>query len=324
MGNAFICRRGGGSILRELTLVSMPAKTTYYAGQYADISGAKVNANFGGTIIPIDCSGIYSPTRPLTASDTAITVTATFGSITKTLQIPIHVYNASTTFGDNSWDEIAYIASIGEANNFWSVGDSKTENGITYTIIGMGHDKLSTTDAKYRDTSYNGNTKKAALTLQVMTAAGPAPMNQTATNAGGWDESYMRGTAVPNYLASMPADLRAVMRTVDKITSTGGEDPGLTTSRDQMFLLAASELKSLPAGYFVPQAEQNANPMYSYYANGGEIWKGSIEWTRSPYHPANEYGDPSSRFCCNHGGEYLNNGPADDGYTHYFYPAFCI
>ena len=321
MGNAFICRRGGGgSTFRGLTVVSQPNKTSYLPGQYIDMTGAVIGADFGNFVVPIDYTGLYSPTRALTASDTAITVTATYGNITKSVQIPITVTNVSTTFGNNTWEMIAYISSLGEANNFWSIGDSKIENGITYTIIGMSHDFLSSTDAKYRDSSYNRNTKKAGLTIQVMTAAGPAVMNETATNIGGWDECYMRNTVMPAYLAGMSSDIRAVMRTVDKTTSIGGYNTtAMTTSRDQLFLLAASEMKS-PVNTVVLLSEIDANPIYAYYANGEAAYKGVAEWSRSPHKP--QYCNEECHFVAYTNANLFLETDANTSYS--YFPAFCI
>lgn len=321
MGNAFICRRGGGGgTFRGLTVISQPTKTNYFTGEYINMSGAVIGADFGSFVVPLDYTGLCSPARPLTPSDTAITVTATITNITKSVQIPITVASTSINFGDNSWDEIAYVAASGEANNYWSVGDSKTEDGITYTIIGMGHDSLSSTDAKYRDTTYNRNCKKAALTIQVMTAAGPSVMNTTATNIGGWDECYMRNTVLQVYLAGMPSDLRAVMRTVEKTTSIGGyATTDMVISDDKLFLLTMSEMRNGNTTYELP-AEIEANPMYAYYANGGASYKGVTEWTRTPHRPSNC--PEQSHFITIPNASTVNVTTANMG--NYYFPAFCI
>lgn len=320
MGDAFICRRGGGA-LRALVVIAQPSKTSYLSGEFVDMTGAVIGADFGSFVVPIDYTGLYSPTSALTAEDTAITVTATFGHITKSVQIPISVSVVRPAFDENTWSDIATAAATGLAGSIWSIGDSKTENGITYTIIGMNHDNLSSTDAKYRDSSYNRNTKKAALTIQVMTAADRAPMNLTDTNAGGWDTSYMRNTIIPAYLTRMPTDLLAVMRTVDKPTCAGGVNvSAMTTSKDVLFLLALTEMDSARYQHVLP-AEASANPTYAYYENGGAAYKGINEFTRSPVNP---YASDASgkNFCALASAEGTWYAYADNRI--YYLPAFCI
>lgn len=323
MGDAYLCQTGG-NIFRGLVVLSAPAKTEYFSGAYFDPTGMVIGADFGTIIVPVSQTEYtYAPLGTLNASDTTITVTATVGGRTKSVSVPITVVPISRTFGDNSWEAIAYIAANGQAGDYWRVGDSKVYNGITYTIIGMDHDDLSTTDARYSDTSYNQNSKKAALTLQIMTNGVTDHMNpRSSGNIGGWDQCYMRNTVLQNYYAGMPADLRSVIRTVDKTTSIGGYNTTETsTSKDQLFLLAGSEMyPSTTIAQYVLQGERIANPRYAYYANGGITYKGAREWTRSPHRPDN---CPDSNHFIG-----VNNSGNPNAFVVYtdigYFPAFCI
>ncbi len=319
MGDAYLCRRGGNT-LRGLIVIVPPAKTSYYAGEYVDLTGMIIGADFGTFTVPISQTAYsYTPAGALTAADTAITVTAEIGGRTKSVAIPITVDSVNPDFGQNTWETIARVAALGQAGNYWSVGDSKVVDGVTYTIIGMNHDSLSSTDAKYADASYNGNSQKAALTIQIMTASGAGIMNQNNTNVGGWDNCYMRKTALPAYLSGMPSDIRSIMRTVDKITSIGGTGTtGMTTSRDKLFLLAVSEMYSSTGGWVLPN-EATANPQYAYYADMPP-YKNVHEWTRSPHNPDN---------CVDHDHFIVINSSGNLGVyvtetSAYYFPAFCI
>ena len=321
MGEAQLCRRGGNTF-RGLVIVTPPARTAYFAGEYADLSGMAVAADFGTFTLPLsETAWTYAPTGPLAESDTAVTVTAEIGGRTGTVSVPITVSAVNPVFGENSWTAIARVAALGQAGDYWSVGDSKTEGGITYTIIGMDHDSLSSIDAMYSDPSYNGNSHKAAITIQVMTAAGPAKMNETDTNVGGWDTCYLRGTVLPAYIANMPDDLRSVLRTVDKQTSIGGYNTTeMVVSMDRLFLLAMSEMRTVSNNYTVLADEIAANPEYDYYANVGDWYKGVTEWTRSPHAPRSC--NTASHFMASGNTPDYIQGNASTAYS--YFPAFCI
>lgn len=325
MGDAFICRRGGDAF-RALVVVTPPAKTAYYEGEYVNLSGLVLAADFGTFTFPINISDCtYTPTGMLQTTDTAITISVTIGSRTKSASIPITVSEIDPIFGNNPWGAIASIAARGLAGNYWSVGDSKIELGIIYTIIGMNHDSLSSTDAKYNDASYNGGSNKAALTFQIMTSPGQEQMNRTATNIGGWDECYMRNTVLSSYLAGMPADLQGAIRTVDKWTSIGGENnTTVLASHDKLFLPAFSEEKAYNTMDTPVQMreERLLNPIYEYYANR-PAYKGQSEWTRSPLNPNYDISDGAHSFLDIHDEDGISN-VAWATNRRYYFPAFCI
>lgn len=283
MGDAQILRRGGNTF-RGVQMISPPAKTSYYAGEYADLTGMIIAADFGTFTIPLSRTAYTcAPAGVVTASDTEITITANISGKPESVSIPISVNPINPVFGNNPWASIAYAAEHGIAGDYWNVGDTKTVNGIAYTIIGMDHDDLSQTDEKYNDASYNRNTKRAALTIQIMTQGQAAQMNTTASNSGGWHESHMRNAIIPAYFEEMPHDIRAVMRTVNKVTASRGgsvSNPApLVTSADKLFLLSSSEAFNQSGA---SPEEARACRHYAYYTNDDTIYRGFNEWLRSP------------------------------------------
>lgn len=195
---------------------------------------------------------------------------------------------------NNTWADIASVAASGEAQNYWSIGDTKTVNlnGTNYTfrIIGFDHDDLNSTDAMYGVSDYNGGKNKAAITFEMSEIfATPYKMCETNVNAGGWDASYMRSTAMPMMKGYMPTELNDALRTVSKLASFGSKKNTIVTSADQLFLL--SEIEALGTYYYSFAGEGS---QYAYYKAGNSCIKkksGSVAswWLRSPRSNSYDY-----------------------------------
>ena len=327
MGEAMLVRKGGAA-LRGLVVITPPDKLQYYNGELPDMEGIIVGAQFGTNTIPLhDTAWTYSPTRALEPTDTSILISATIGRQTKTVGVPITVENFTSNLNDNSWAQIARAAEVGIADQIWNIGDVKYDyydgNYIGFRIIGFGHDYLDETDAKYNDASYNGNTKKAAITFQAETAFGRFGMNLTSTQIGGWNASNMRVTKMPEDIALLPADLQAVMRTVKKYACGGGSgdtnDKNIVKSADALFLLSAFEM--VTSTNEASQYEKNYTSIYEWYADGNPLQKGNYkEWLRSCHAP--RLCSTESHFC----DITTSNNVSDDlaGNKYDYYPAFCV
>ena len=145
---------------------------------------------------------------------------------------------AKYNFATDDWKTIDKLSVGGHAELFYNVGDRKeielsTGETITLTILGFSHDELT-----------SGG--KAGITIGVI---GMLPdlfkaMNSTSTNAGGWDESAMRTSEMPEILSLLPSDLQSVIKTVNKKTTAGGGSQSITTSSDKLWLLSLSEIFS--------------------------------------------------------------------------------
>ncbi|MEY8340765.1 DUF6273 domain-containing protein [Adlercreutzia muris] len=194
---------------------------------------------------------------------------------------------------------------------------------VPVQIVGFAHD----------DKTAGG---KAGITFMFGDAIAEAPMNQTDTNAGGWEASQMRAYLNGDGMALLPEDLKKVVAPVDKLTNNVGETQDVsaaTTTSDSLWLFSAAELcgsidwHSDPSYNAVFNAEgfeyqlfrdmavdsSNANDiLVKNYQNSPYDW-----WERSPIP------DGSDRF------QFVSSGghPGYIGGASYSYgvvPGFCL
>ena len=130
-------------------------------------------------------------------------------------------------------------------------------------------------------------------------------MNQSNTNSGGWNGSYMRKTVLGNsgspssppansLLAALPSDLRSAIKATTKYTDNtgGGSNTAsyVTATTDYLFLLAEFEVFGTRSG--ANSAEQNYQAQYDYFRAGnsrvaynhGNTGSAVWWWLRSPYY----------------------------------------
>ena len=181
-----------------------------------------------------------------------------------------------------SWATISAAAEGGVADKCFNIGDSKnfTLNGVTYAavIIGFNHD----------DKTAGG---KAGITFQMKECLNTTyQMESSNTNANGWKGCAMR-SRMNTFLSQLNADLRAVIKPVNKKTSAGNQSTNIVTTSDSLFLLA--EIEIFGATQYSKAGEGS---QYAYYAAGNSRVKkvnnsASAWWERSPY------GSYSTLFC---------------------------
>ena len=320
MGDAFLTRRGGAS-LRRLELISPPDKLRYFAGEYLDMTGTIVGANFGAFTVPLhDTAWQYSPLRALTASDQAIQITATLGRLTRQLSVPIAVEDYNTVFSENSWNTIARVAAYGIAGQAWNLGDSKTievdGTQLEARIVSFIADPLSPNDEMYNNSSYNGNTKRAAMVMQFFTSPGTAPMHTSASETG-WDTCTMRTNVMASLYNKLPADLKAAIRLVTKYSFNGRQSRNITTA-DRLFLQSEFEVK-VPTERLNREFERDNCILYDYF-NGRAPAHAQQNWTRSM--------DDAGCTVLNHYFALQANGNTDLNATYSrelnYYPMFCL
>ena len=234
----------------------------------------------------------------------------------------VEVTMPTKNLSDNDWATIREVSSAGLGANYWAVGDMKeiTINGkvgnhtfsnlkINVFIIGFNHNaakegnnlihfqigKMGTTPVALCDAKY-GNS---------ISGAGYFHMNDSNTNAGGWNGCSKRKTLYGNtgtptspisnsLMAALPADLRAVMQPVTKYTDNTGNSSNsagnVTATRDYLFDLA--EFEVFGVRNYANQYEQNSQQQYAYYKAGNSkvannhtavntaVWW----WLRSPFY----------------------------------------
>lgn len=184
----------------------------------------------------------------------------------------------SPTFSANTWEQIVYACRNNVVPDTWAVGNQKSMKigsaDYLIDIIGKNHD------------SFADGSGKAPLTfLMHGTLAEPHAMNDGSdSNNGGWTNSSMRTTHLPAILKTMPPEVQAGIKEVNKLTSAGSASSTINTTADKLFLLAESEILGYASSSFSGEGSQ-----YAYFANGNSPEKFSPDgtrrswWLRSPY-----------------------------------------
>ena len=284
-------------VLDRIAVTTPPNRTSYFSGEQFSTAGMVVTAYYTDGSSGAVTGYTYSPTGALAAGNTTITVSYTEGGVTKTTTQAITVTTINTTLNSNSWATIKAVSDAGKGDNYWDVGDTKTitingtVQGFTFSnlsiavfIIGFNHNssregnnrihfqigKISNKLVGLCDSNY-GNYVSSGFC-----------MNTEQTNRGGWSNSHMRKTVLGNsgapssppansLLAALPADLRAVMKSVSKYSDNngGGYDTAsyVTATTDWLFLLAEFEYHGSRRRY-ANSAEQNYQKQYDYYKAG--------------------------------------------------------
>lgn len=177
-------------------------------------------------------------------------------------------------------------------------------NGTNYTfdVIGFNHDALTDADAYGAATK----TSKAGITFQMHDLfATTYQMNSSDTNVGGWKSSAMRTSTMATMKGYLPAAWQAAIKTVNKVSGTGGDNQsGVETVSDSCFLLAEIEIFGSTAYSVSGEGTQ-----YAYYKAGNSKVKnkgGSAGdwWERSPESSGSDF------FC-----HVYNDGYADSDYA---------
>ena len=239
------------------------------------------------------------------------------------------------SFAKSSWAQIAALSESGAAKTYFSVGDEKTielttGEEITLVILGFNHDDLT-----------GGG--KAGITIGMKNLlATTYRMNATSTNAGGWNNSQMRTSTMATLLSQLPADLRNVIKQVNKKATAGSQSTTITTSVDKLFLFALAELASKTGleNSTVTSIKNNAatyeqeGTQYEYFKNtvgDADIYKacpalvkklsnggGSANgwWLRSPY-----LGGSTHFWCVLPSGDVINNNASN---SHGVSFGFCV
>ena len=308
-------------VLASIEISNQPTKTAYKYGEVFSPAGMAVTARYTDGQSRAATGYTYSPTGALKLSDTTITVSYTEGDVTKTTTQAIKVTTVNTTLDSNSWATIKAVSDAGKGDNYWDVGDTRNIviNGnvgesvyknitIAAFIIGFNHNSIIEGNNKIHFQIGKISNKLIGLCDgrygSSVSGSGYFSMNTYRTNAGGWNDSYMRKTLLGNsgtpssppsnsLLAAISADLRAVMKDVRKFTDNtgGGADhvSYVTGATDYLFLLAEFEYHG--SRTYANSAEKNYQKQYDYYKAGNSKVHNRFEnpesavyaWTRSAY-----------------------------------------
>ena len=287
-------------------------------------AGSQITISKGDTNISLIGTGSDQVYLPSTGT---WTVTASKDDLDASAEVECSGYQDYTcelayiqeVLADNSWEMIRRVSDADEGANWWSVGDTKpvalngtvgilTLNNLTVDAFILGFNHNSGKEGTHRihfalgkiggkliglcDSQYNNYGSSTRF-----------HMNSSDSNNGGWNQSYMRRTILGNtgtpdsppansLLAALPADLRAVMKSVTKYTdntgNSGNSSGAVTATQDYMFLLA--EFEAYGRRTYANQYEQNSQQQYDYFkagnaklfynhgSTGSVVWA----WSRSP------------------------------------------
>ena len=231
----------------------------------------------------------------------------------------------------NEWKVIKKVADADKGANYWAVGDTKriTLNGkvgattisnlkVDAFIIGFNHNSgkegsnrihfllgkiggkfVGLVDSYYDPSGY-------------ATTSGAFTMNTSDTNSGGWAKTQMRSTVLGassdptnptanTLLAALPADLRAVMKSVTKYTdNTGGGSnsaSAVTATTDYLWLLA--EFEVFGSRTYANSSEPSSQAQYEYFKAGNSkiAYKHSAAETAAAWRLRSPHYNDYNSFC---------------------------
>lgn len=324
-----ITREGTGAISASSN--NTQVATTSVSGNVVTVTGVKS----GNCVITINVAADTNHTSP--ASQT----------------VNVSVSLISNTLNENSWADIKSVSDAGTGATYWNVGDYKniqisgTVQGMSLNrtvrafILGFNHNSgkegsnrihfqigktTSGTDIAFCDSNYPNTGSSQGFR-----------MNLSNTNSGGWNGSYGRNTLLGNsgtptsppsnsFMAALPADLRAVMKTATKYTdnSGGGSNTSgaVTATTDYLFFLAEFEVQGTRS--WANQYEQNYQAQYDYYKAGNSKVKCRHDATGTAvYHWCRSANYDNSRTFCIVG----TDGNADFSIANFslgLAPGFCV
>ena len=272
----------------------------------------------------------------------------------KTFTVKAEFVPAKATLDTMSWADIRKVSDAGIAKDYWAVGDAKglqingtvsatSINQKVYAFI-LGFDHNSGREGTNRIHFQIGKTAATGTQICFVDAQyanwnGTFTMNgstsSNSTNAGGWNGCSMRNTLLSqnplspgskSFMAALPSDLRAVMKSVTKYSdNTGGTTnaaSAITATTDYLFLLSEWEVQG--ARTYASQYEQNYQQRYAYYANGNSkvFYRHSATGSTAFWWLRSVRAGFSSVFCGVFAGGSANYGFS--GYSCGVAPAFCV
>ena len=199
----------------------------------------------------------------------------------KTINVTVSL--PDTSLANNTPDIIAAAAKSGQAANYWSVGDkvgiavNGSFGGLSYNntvyafILGFNHN--SSVEGGNSIHFQFGKTA-AGVDIAFVNSYGSTStgfcMNTSNTNSGGWNNSYMRKTICPAFLAALPMAWQNIIAACTKYSdNTGGGSNNasyVTATSDKIWLLSEMEVQGTRS--YANSAEANYQKQYDYYRNG--------------------------------------------------------
>lgn len=263
----------------------------------------------------VEVSGTSVKITGLKAGTAKITVKVAAGTnhtapSDKTINVTVSL--PDTSLANNTPDIIAAAAKSGQAANYWSVGDkvgiavNGSFGGLSYNntvyafILGFNHN--SSVEGGNSIHFQFGKTA-AGVDIAFVNSYGSTStgfcMNTSNTNSGGWNNSYMRKTICPAFLAALPKAWQNIIAACTKYSDNtgGGSNTAsyVTATSDKIWLLSEMEVQGTRS--YANSAEANYQKQYDYYRNGNSKVKyqhtattsACYWWLRSVYASSTDY-----------------------------------
>lgn len=195
---------------------------------------------------------------------------------------------------EDSWAQIAENCKNGTIDAYGYGGRKKLsyiinglESDVEVEIVGINHDTLTSTSA-----DYNGGSDKASLTFMVCqlgkdkTRANNNPVaegDNSAYSVGGWEKSTLREYCNTTLFASLPDEIKNIIKPVNKISDGGYYNQTLKTTSDKIWVPSDAELNGEIYGSVV----MGQGTPYALYTNADSRIKANkvaginLYWTRS-------------------------------------------
>ena len=262
--------------------------------------GSTITAKNGATTLT-DTGGIVKFYLPNTGT---WTVSASLGGDSTSSEVQCNAYQDYSvelayipeTLNKCTWQQIHELSAAGKLGDYYDVGDGKdiTLNGlvgnlylshlvITAFILGINHNAALEGNNKTHFALGKISGKMVALCdsrYNSSTSSGYFVMNGNGSNRGGWNASEMRKDLLGNsgtpssppaasLLAALPADLRAVMKSVTKYTdNTGGSNSSRAVTPTTDYLWPMAEFEVFGSQSYANQYEKNSQMQYDYFKAG--------------------------------------------------------
>lgn len=290
----------------------------------------------------VEVSGTSVKITGLKAGTAKITVKVAAGTnhtapSDKTINVTVSL--PDTSLANNTPDIIAAAAKSGQAANYWSVGDkvgiavNGSFGGLSYNntvyafILGFNHN--SSVEGGNSIHFQFGKTA-AGVDIAFVNSYGSTStgfcMNTSNTNSGGWNNSYMRKTICPAFLAALPKAWQNIIAACTKYSDNtgGGSNTAsyVTATSDKIWLLSEMEVQGTRS--YANSAEANYQKQYDYYRNGNSKVKYQHTATTSAcaWWLRSVYAGGTSSFCNVYTGGSARNNNAY--YSRGFAPGFKV
>jgi hypothetical protein len=350
---AWSIAKATGAITLSKASISLDATTTSDTVTVTRLGDGAISVESSDTsVVTVSLSGDIITVTEVGEGNATITVSVAEGTnyLDTSQTISAVVQFIPTVLNDATWAQIQQAAQSGQADNYWDVGDRKevTLNGTVRArtlsnkkwycyILGFNHNVAkegnNTIHFQFGYSALSGGVHTAMTDWTSSNYYGKTSgtrfcMNDTNTNAGGWNSSLMRTTTIPEFRNCLPSELKSVLKTITKYTDNTGNKSNVaanvTTTQDDIFLLAEYEVFGSRTYANQYEYTDGKQAQYDYYKSGNSKVMYNDQntgtavswWERSPRY------DAAGNFCLV---SYVSSARADDAYYSYgFAPGFCV